>query len=817
MRVPLGWLRERIDCPEAPESLAERLTSRGVAVEAIERPGAGAQGVVVARIASVAPLGGSTRLSICQVSAGRRAGTVVCGAPGVAAGQLVPWALPGACLPGGRPIAIRDMHGTASEGMLCAAVELGLPGDHGGLLDLEGQHGVGGAPLVPGDDLVAALELDDPVLVLELTPNYATHCQSILGVAREVAAAYGRSLRPLPSAELPPARTESVAVAITSPDLCPRYVAVTIDGCHAATTPLWLARRLQACGMRPLHPIVDVANYVMLELGQPLHTFDRSRLRGGIRVRTAAADEPITTLDDRQRTLAVEDLVIADQTGPVAIAGVMGGSRTEVRARTTSLLLESAHFNAEAVAHTARRLDLPSEAAARFGRGTDPDACRPAAARAVQLLTLVTGGTATATTEAGPGVPPRIIPLRTARVRTLLGPGLGAAVCTRALRSLGFSVTPDGRGRLSATVPGWRADVAEEIDLIEEVARAYGYDRLTTALPPGVSEPHIPEPASRARSSAVAMARDLLLASGFSEIAPYSFHAPADFDRLRLPADHPWRQAVAIANPMGEDQRLLRTTLAVGLLHTLEVNARQHRTDAAVFEVGPVYVADSAGRPAEPLHLGAAGYGHLRHADWHGDADPIDLWSIKGVFEAVLARLGLEGRCTWRPATALPLAHPGRVAEAWLDGRAVAWVGETHPELTGIWELPCAAALGELDLEALAAAAPPRAAIHPLPRHPAARRDISVVAARHRPAAELDAAIREAAGLLLVDLRLFDVYEGEKAPTDSRFLAYALTWQAVDRTLTDAEVAECDAVVRRRLESLPDVRLRGAQDGAAST
>ena len=817
MRVPLGWLRERVDCPEDPQILAERLTGRGVAVEAVERPGAGVQGLVAAEIVSAQPLADTSRLSICEVRAGRRAATVVCGAPGVAAGQLVPWAPPGARLPGGRPIAVREMHGVASQGMLCSAAELALPGGHGGLLDLKGPQAVGGKRLAPGDDLVAALELDDPVLVLELTPNYAAHCQSILGVAREVAAAFDRELHPLPVPELPPAGAASVAVEIQVPDLCPRYVAVTIDGCRPATTPVWLARRLQACGMRPLQPVVDVANYVMLELGQPLHTFDRSRLRGAIHVRAAAADERILTLDDRERDLATGDLVIADRDGPVAIAGVMGGGRTEVRAHTTNLLLESAHFGADSVARTARRLALPSEASGRFGRGADPEACRPAAARAVQLLALVTGATATATTDAGPGVPPRLIPLRTARVRTLLGPGLGAAVCTRTLRSLGFSVAAAGRGRLRATVPSWRGDVAEEVDLVEEVARAYGYDRLRSALPPGASETQTPGPAEGALATAAASARTLSLAGGFSEITPYSFHAPADFDRLRLPADHPWRDAVAIGNPMGEDQRLLRTTLAVGLLRTLEVNARQHRTDAAVFEVGPVYVASGGARPAEPVRLGVAGYGRLRPSDWHGPADPVDFWCIKGLFEALAARLGLEDHLTWRPAAGLPLAHPGRAAEAWLGGLAVGWACETHPEVIDTWQLPCAAALGELDLEACAAAAQPLRAVRALPRHPASRRDIALIAPRHRPTAELSAVMREAAGPLLADLRLFDVYEGERAPAGSRFLAFSFTWQAPDRTLTDAEVAQCDAAVRQRLAGLPDVRLRGAVDDGSHT
>jgi len=806
LRVPVSWLKEFVDWEDGPEELASALTGRGVAVESIERPGRGAAGIVAVQIESVEPHPQTARLSICRVRAGARTATVVCGARNAAAGMLVPWAPPGAVLPAGGTIGIQEFSGVPSEGMLCAADELGLPGGHDGLLDLRGEG------IAEGDDLVAGLWLDDSVLVLELTPNYAAHCQSILGVAREVAALTGGAERRPPAATAEDGRRTSAGAAgvrIADPDLCPVYVARIADGLQRRPAPLRIAHRLSQCGMRPLGAVVDVTNYVMLELGQPLHAFDLHRLVDAtVCARRAQPGERIVTLDGRERELSPSDLVIADGQGPVAVAGVMGGERSEVRAETTAILLESATFHAQTVAQTARRLNLPSEAASRFSRGVDPGMARPAADRAARLLQETCGATVLAgAIQAGPGVPPRFITLQGRRARGLLGVRLSTADCGRHLERLGFRVQADGADRLRVTVPGWRPDVAEEVDLIEEIGRSFGYDRIPAALPVGDPGVQLPDPVAAAAENAQALA----LGAGYTEVQPYSYHGPDIWDRLRLPPDHRWRRAVAVTNPMSQDQSFLRTSLLPGLLQTLAVNARRSRADAAVFEIGRVFLRAEAGRPAEPRRLGVAGYGALQPASWDRPADPCDLFAVKGLFEEVLARAGVRTEpLRWeRCAARFPPLHPGRCAELKAGDAVLAWVGETHPEVTAAFDLPAPAAVGELDLGMLAALRADIPQRRPLPRFPAVRRDLAVLLASDFPAAEVERLIRAAGGDLLVDIRLFDVYTGPGVPQGQRSVAFALTYQA-DRTLTDAEVEAAHAAIRSALTGHPGLGLRSS-------
>lgn len=801
MRVPLSWLREFVDWEDGPDALAEALTGRGVAVETVERPGRGAAGIVTARLEALTPHPSAPRLTVCAVAAGGRRGRVVTGAPDIRPGMLVPWALPGAVLPGGREIGVRDTAGVLSEGMLCAADELGLPGGHGGLLDLAG------AGVAEGGDLVGPLALDDAILVLELTPNYAVHCQSILGVAREVAAIGGGLPRRSDGAPVEDAGRPAAALArveVADPDLCPLYVARVAENIGAAPAPLRLARRLAQCGMRPLGGVVDVTNYVMLELGQPLHAFDLERLAGGrVQARQAGPGEQILTLDGRERELQQGDLVIADDLGPVAVAGVMGGRRSEVTAQTRSVLLESATFDAGAVARTARRLGLPSEAAARFSRGVDPGLARVAADRAARLLQETCGAQiCSGALQAGPGVPQRSITLRGGRVRALLGIRLSTAACGHHLERLGFTVQPDGPDRLRVVVPGWRPDVAEEVDLVEEVGRDFGFGRIPASLPAG--DPGVPLPDPLAAPAAAA--RTLTLGAGFTEVQPYSYHGPEVADRLRLPPGHPWRQAVRVSNPMSQDQSLLRVSLLPGLLQTLAVNAHRSRPGAAVFELGRVFLPTN-GRPDEPLRLGVAGYGPLQPASWDRPADPCDLFAIKGLFEEILARLGVPAHQGWERATGHPELHPGRAAQWRLGERVLCWLGETHPEVTAAYDLPGPAAVGELDIANLAALAADAGAPPPLPRFPAARRDVAVLLPAELTAAEAEAAIAAAGGPLLAEVRLFDVYAGRNLPPGTRSVAFALTYQA-ERTLTDAEVDAAQAEVRAALAALPGAALR---------
>jgi phenylalanyl-tRNA synthetase beta chain len=782
MRVPLAWLREFVDWPGDAEELAEGLTARGVAVEAVERPGSGVAGIVAARVLAVEPHPAAAHLRVVRLDAGSGRATVVSGAPNLAPGLLVPWAPPGATLPGGRRLEPQDFRGVLSEGMACSADELGLPGSRAeGLLAL-------GDDLAPGTDLVRALELDDPVLVLELTPNYAVHCQSVLGVAREVAAWTGRSLRLPPDPRVPagPAASRVLTVFVTAPDLCGRFLALQLSGLAAGPSPLRVQRRLAAAGMRPVNALVDATNYVMLEVGQPLHAYDLRDLRGtGIGARRARPGEVLVTLDGQRRVLGGDDLVIADGERAVGVAGVMGGADSEVHPDTREVLLEAAYFQPEAVARTARRLGIASAAAARFARGVDPARLRWAAERCAELMCAWAGGGLGAepqdvTTASWPAEP-RVVRLRGSVARGLLGVGLTAAECGLRLSALGFGVQADGADRLRVTVPSWRADVAEEVDLVEEVGRSYGYDRIPAVLPGGPPGTPRPDPVAAAGE----LAGELVRAAGYSEAMTPPLHAEAECARLRLPAEDELRAALRVRNPMTEDQRLLRRLLLPGLLAALGYNARHRRLDAALYEVGRVFRPTAGPLPDEHLHLGLAAAG-----------ERAGFLAVKGVVEEVLARLGLRGM-RWERAER-PFLHPGR--SAWVltaDGARLGLVGEVHPETAEAYGLASAAG-AELDLRAVTARRPERSVFTPWPKAPAVRRDLSLVLSAEVPAATVEEVMRAAAGDLLVECRLFDVFSGPGIPPGARSLAYTLVYQA-DRTLTDAEVEERQQAVRRAL------------------
>jgi phenylalanyl-tRNA synthetase beta chain len=788
VRVPLSWLREYVDWEWTAEELAERLTGLGLAVEAVERTGVAAE-----RIASVGPLPGSDRLSVCRLSGGAPG---VYGAPGLRAGLAVAWARPGAELPGGRTVGRAAFLGVESEGMLCSAAELGLPG--------------GGERLLDVDDPRLAAALDDVVLVLELTPNYAVHCQSLIGVAREVGALLGRPARRPPAgvAEAPRQAADEASVRVADAELCPLYVARVVEGLSAGPSPLWMARRLQLAGMRPIGGVVDVTNYVMLESGQPLHAFDLARLRGGrVAVRRALPGERLVTLDGVERALEPSDLVIADGERAVALAGVMGGADAEVTESTRAVLLESAVFAPDAVSRAVRRLGLRSEASSRFSRGVDPETTRWAADRAAGLLAELCGGRVLAgAAEVGSVPRRRAVTLRGSVVRQHLGVALSTAESGHLLERLGFGVAADGADRLRVTIPGWRGDVAAEVDLVEEVARLHGYERIPELLPPGASGTG----EAGALGPAVAAARQAVLAAGFSEGVTYSFHARSAWDRLRLPGDHPWRRAVAVANPMTEDQAVLRRSLAPGLLDALSYNARHRRADAALFEVGRVFAPDPGSETGvrETAALGLAGFGRLGASGWAGPGRPLDFFGLKGVLELLLERLRIAGWTAER-AHDLPFLHPGRAARLLLAGEPVAWLGEVHPTVAQAWDLPERAVAGEVDLEALAARARLEVTFRPWPRSPAVRRDVAFVLDEAVPAGRAAEVIRAAAGPLLAGLELFDVYAGEGVPAGRRSLAYALHYQDREgRTLTDAEVDGRQAAVRAALAERLGATLR---------
>jgi phenylalanyl-tRNA synthetase beta chain len=807
MRVPLSWLKEYVDIPVPIADLAGRFTLAGLEVASLEiigLPGASLpwdpERIVVGQILEVRPHPDADRLVLATVEYGRgQPKTVVTGAPNLRVGDRgmkVAFALEGArhwsgysTKPEVTTLQGRKVRGISSDGMILSEKELGLSDDHTGILLLDEDAPVG-APL--------ASYMGDVVLDLEITPNMA-RCLSVLGVAREVVALTGGTIRYPPSqlrAEGPPIE-DRVTIAIADPTLCARYAATLISGVRIGPSPEWMRRRLRLAGIRPISNIVDVTNYVMLEWGQPLHAFDYDRLarraRGlpRITVRPARPGEVITTLDGVRRILSPDRLLITDEAGPIAIAGVMGGAETEVTDATTTVLLESANFHFVSIRKTTQALKLPSEASARFGRGVPPSGAVPAATRAAGLMRELAGGTiaqGVADCYPAPQVPPVVV-LTTAEVQRVLGMEMPRAEIGRILRALEFQCEPDGETGWRVTAPPHRLDIGTGItgaaDLIEEVARIYGFDRIPVTemadrLPPQRDVPAV---------DLEERVRDLLVVAGLQEVITYRLTTPereAALTRDGVPAGVlPY---VRLANPISADRVVMRRALMPGLLEVLAHNARL-RDRLWFFEIGPVYLPRGPGAlPEEPRRVAIAMAGRFAPASWR-DPEPgrTDLFDLKGVVESLLRGLHLQG-FGFEPSSH-PTFAPGRTVQVTGAGRAMGILGEVHPLIQMAFGLPAGpTCLAELDLEILAAQTPLTHRAAAVPRFPPALQDIALVVEEAVSAAELTEVIRSAGGALLADVRLFDVYRGQPVPPGKKSLAFSLVFQAMDRTLTDAEV-----------------------------
>lgn len=808
MRVSLRWLGQYVDIADLPpEALAEKLTRSGVAVEGIERRNAGLEGAVIGHVLECAPHPQADRLRVCRVDVGRGAPLqIVCGAPNVAAGQKVAVALPGARLPDGRTIGEATLRGVASQGMILSGQEMGLPDKvipramRDGILVLADD-----APV--GADAAAHLGLDDVVLELDLTPNRAD-CLSLLGVAYEVAAILNRSVT-LPPEEVPeegaPA-ADAVRVAIEAPDHCHRYAARLVRGVRIGPSPQWLQNRLMAAGIRPINNVVDVTNYVMLEYGQPLHAFDYGALAGGnIVVRLAREGERLVTLDEVERVLDGQTLLITDGTKAVGIAGVMGGANSEVRDATVDVLLESAYFVPASVRRTSRKLGIRSEAALRFEKGVDPGRVIPALNRAARLLAELAGG------RVAPGVveavvrteAPRVIAVRPRRVNDLLGTALSDAEMGEVFRRLGFAVDAQPDGTLAVTVPTRRTDVTTEIDLVEEVARLVGYDHIPTTMIEG------PTTAGRlTRAQALRRrVRRLLQQAGLSEAVTYSLTDP---DRAARVA--PLRDGVrpiALAMPMSEERSVLRTTLVPHLLDAVAYNRARKNEDVRLFEIGRVFWTSEARvsrLPEERLLVAAALTGHAAPVHWAEKREKVDFYHAKGVVEFLLAELGIGG-VVFEPESRAGL-HPGRTARVKAGQTVLGYVGQLHPETQAAWDL-AETYVFELDLDALVGLAASTRRFAPLPKVPAVLRDLAIVVDRDVPAAALESVIREAGGDILEAVTLFDVYTGEPIPEGQKSVAFSLVFRDPARTLTDEEVAAAHERIVAALERAHGAKLRG--------
>ncbi|MEU9298829.1 phenylalanine--tRNA ligase subunit beta, partial [Streptomyces sp. NPDC048266] len=828
MRVPLSWLREYVDLPatETGRDVQAKLISAGLEVETVEQLGAGLTGpLVVGKVLTIEELTEFKKpIRFCTVDVGQANGTgepqeIICGARNFAEGDKVVVALPGAVLPGDFRIAERKTYGRVSRGMICSGDELGM-GDDGthGIIVLPPEHEV-------GTDATVLLELFDEVLDIAVTPDRG-YCLSMRGVARETATAYGLPLRDPALLDVPAPNSYGYPVQVTDPVGCDRFTARTVVGlAPEARSPIWLRRRLQKAGMRPISLAVDVTNYVMLELGQPLHAYDRSRLDGPIGVRRAEAGEKITTLDGTVRVLDAADLVITDNRGPIGIAGVMGGANTEIAdpvtdpetglvTGTSEVVIEAAHFDAISIARTARRHKLASEASKRFERGVDPQAAAAAAQRTVDLLVLLAGGTAEAgVTEISAPSAPRTITLPANHPDKVAGVDYGRETVVRRLQEVGCAVY--GQDELVVTVPSWRPDLAAPNDLAEEVIRLEGYENLPSTLPK--------PPAGRGLTERQRVHRRVgraLAGAGYVEALSYPFIGEQALDHLGVEADDERRHLVKLVNPLSDEEPALRTTLLPGLLGALRRNDSRGSHDLALFETGLVFrpegrtgvavrlpvdrrptaeeVAEvNAALPAQPRRAAVVLAGAREQAGWWGKGRPSDWADAVEAGRTVAAEAGVEliisadQHAPW---------HPGRCAafHVEVDGEKVlvGHAGELHPRVVKAFGLPARSCAMEIDLDLLEKANEGPLRAPRISSFPVATQDVALVVAQDVPAAEVQAALTEGAGELLESVRLFDVYTGDQLGEGTKSLAYALRFRAPDRTLTvDEATAARDAAV----------------------
>ena len=827
MRVPLSWLKEYVDITLPLSELTERLTLAGLEVASVETiglPGAelpwDPERIRVGEVVEVKPHPDADRLVLAVVRYGEDDyETCVTGAPNLfpylGKGRVsvkVAFAIEGARLwdpyaekPKVMKLKKTKIRGVPSRAMVCSERELGLSDEHEGILILPDDAPVG-APL--------ADYLGDVVLDLDLTPNLA-RCFSVIGVAREVAALTGQPLR-LPSLEVPmegePAE-DQVAIEIEDPNLCARYIGMVIRDVTIGPSPFWMQRRLQMAGMRPINNLVDITNYVMLEWGQPLHAFDYDKLveraKGGkptIIVRPARPGERMVTLDGVDRELTPDDLLICDTAGPVAIAGVMGGLETEVTETTRNILLESANFNFISIRRTSRRLKLPSESSARFGRGVHPAMARRGALRAAGFFHELAGGiVAQGMVDAYPAPPePVVLTLTPTEVRRVLGISLSLDELSDILTRLEFDCQVEG-DTLRVTAPDHRLDVTCTADLLEEVARIYGYDRLPATL----MADRLPPQRSNRDLALEERVRDLLVEAGLQEVITYRLTTP-EREALLLPPDAPREELpyVRIANPISAERTVMRRSLLVSVLDVAAANLR-FRDRLALFEVGKVFLpVEGEPLPKEPRRLVILLTGPREPLHWAGsDREPMDFFDLKGVVEALVEGLHLSN-VAYEP-TEHPSFHPGRVAQLTVEGEPMGVFGELHPLVVENFDLPTQPVLAaDLDLETLLTRVPETYRVAPLSRYPTVRRDIAVIVDEGVPAAEVQRVIEQAGGKLLRRVQLFDVYRGEQIGAGKKSLAYALTFQADDRTLTDRDANRLRDKIVRRLQATLGATLR---------
>ena len=794
MNLSMKWLSDFVGVETPIKQYAADLTMSGSKVESYETEGDGLKNIAVGKVLSVEKHPNADTLFICQVEAGKdKPLQIVTGATNVTAGSFVPVALDNSVVAGGKAIKSGKLRGELSEGMLCSLSELGLTKNDFPYADEDGIFLLGeDCERTPGLDIREATGFNDTVVEFEITPN-RPDCLSVIGLARETAATYGKNFavrQPVVKAGAGDVNGV-LGVTVESPDLCYRYVAAAVKNVKIAASPRWLRERLRASGVRPINNIVDITNYVMLEYGQPLHAFDLKHVAGAkIIVRGAKPGEKIVTLDGVARTLSPEMLAICDEKAPSAVAGVMGGEFSGVYDDTQTVIFESACFKGPSVRVTSKKLGLRTESSSRFEKGLDPENCLPAIKRACELVELLgAGDICDGFIDVYPSKPhPRTLELKPDWINEFLGSGIPESDMQQTLHLLGFGVN----GRKIA-VPSFRMDCEGDADLAEEVARIYGYNKIPATKIRGAAQGEL-----TALQKFERRLRQAVIASGYSEIVTYSFISPKDYDKIGLPEDSILRKSVAIINPLGEDTSVMRTTALPSMLETLATNCNNRNKAARLFEVATEYrPQDGEKLPREQKNLVLGAYG--------GGSD---FFELKGVAELLFERLGISN---WRvePNPNHPVMHPGRCAKVLIGEAFAGHIGEVHPKIAENYGVTDQKAyLAYLFIDELFAAANPEKKYKASPRFPASTRDLALLCPDELPVRDIQDTISKGVGNILESIELFDIYRGKQVGDGKKSAAFSLTLRAADRTLKDEE---CDAAVKRALKALKEIgaELRG--------
>jgi phenylalanyl-tRNA synthetase beta chain len=783
MLISLKWLRSLVSCDAPPDEIAHRLTMAGLEVEAIEPFHFGLKRVVVGCIQSIKQHPVIEHLQVCKVQGPEGPLDVVCAAPNVAEGQMVPLALDGACLAEGVEISSAEIHGVFSQGMLCSEKELGLGEDGSGIMILDSN-------LSPGTPLAEALELDDVVLDIGITPNRAD-CLSLVGIAREVAALFGLpwSLPPMNLKETGPPVETLTSVTTEDPDLCPRYAARVVQNVTIKPSPLWLRQRLEAQGIRAINNIVDVTNYVMLELGQPLHAFDYYRLDGSrIVVRRARPDETFVTMDGQNHQLQRDMLLICDASHGVALAGIMGGLDSEIAPDTNTVLIESAHFQPTGTRRTAKALGMSTESSYRFERGVDPEGVLTALDRAAQLMVeLGDGELAAGCIDVYP-VPIRqeSIQLHVSKTNRFLGTDLTREEIRKHLESIQLKVRTVDEDLLVVDPPSFRADLTRAVDLMEEVARLAGYDRIPSASPMARLASARPAEDQVIRQQT----KQLLATHGFCEIVSYSFISPRSVELLQLEEDDRRWRLLPLRNPLSEDQSVMRTSLLPGMLETAARNQHQNNFNLRLVEISKVFFSRGDEElPEERFNLCGLLSGTRRPAGWSEPAQSVDFLDIKGALEALFLGLGVED-IRWANADLAPYLKPDAAARVLLADTCLGDLGEVHPGVLENFDLKGPIYVFDIDFDLVMEKTVPLKKFKPLPRFPAVNRDLAIVVSGSVAAQDLLDYLEQHRPQYAESITLFDQYLGKQVEKDKKSLAFRITYRSGKRSLTDLEVNE---------------------------